>query len=88
MAGARGVFVVSLLHPILNNFQTEDLGKRPVNDDFYPHLPFVGGTPEKSMAPRGVPCLGVMPFSASLGRRGMRVPGVEVIPPSCLTRDK
>ena len=46
-----GISVVSLLQPILNKPQTEDLGKRPVDDGFYPHLPFIGRTPQKSMTP-------------------------------------
>jgi hypothetical protein len=41
------------LHLILNNPQTSDLGNWPANDGFYPHLPFIGGTPEKSLTPSG-----------------------------------
>jgi hypothetical protein len=41
------------LYPILNKSQTEDLGKRPANDDFYPSSSFYRGTPQKSMTSQG-----------------------------------
>lgn len=47
-----GIYVATLLHFVLNKPQTVDLGNRPVEDDFHPHLPFIGGTPEKSLTPR------------------------------------
>lgn len=62
-----GISVASLLHPILNNPQTEDLGKGPVDDDFYPPSSFYRDT-AKVDDPSGQLRLGVQKDCQQTGR--------------------